>query len=48
MVDQDAADAFLPEFAEQAGGIDIGDAVEVVLDMDRAHFFGGPGEKSLL
>ena len=26
----------------------IGDAVEVALDMDRAHFFGGPGEKSLL
>ena len=26
----------------------IGDSVEVVLDMDKAHFFGGDGEKSLL
>jgi hypothetical protein len=28
VVDQNAADALLPEFAEQAGGIDIGDAIE--------------------
>lgn len=26
----------------------IGDAVEVVLDMDRVHFFGGPDDKALL
>ena len=26
----------------------IGDPVEVVLDMDKAHFFGGPGDKALL
>ena len=26
----------------------IGDAVEVVLDMDKAHFFGGTDEKALL
>ncbi len=26
----------------------IGDAVDVVLDMDRVHFFGGPDDKALL